>query len=30
LRGFYLILASHLNEGDERSKFLTDAGFPES
>jgi eukaryotic-like serine/threonine-protein kinase len=30
LRGFYLILASHLHEGDERSKFLTDAGFPES
>ena len=30
LRAFYLILASHLNEGDERSKFLTEAGFPES
>lgn len=30
LNAFYLILASHLNEGDERSKFLADAGFPDS
>jgi serine/threonine protein kinase len=30
VRALYLILAEHLKDGPERSRFLTEAGFPES
>jgi hypothetical protein len=30
LKGLYLILAEHLKEGEERTRFLRDAGYPDS